>query len=274
MRLAYLRFALAVTALCALHASAQTSRQSHALVVRVIDSATLTPIPGAEVRALRSRSSQITPKTGVLRLASFSSGDTLGVRRLGYQPVLVAADGIPENQSSVTIALVPIPQNLGEVTVEARIGAILKDVGFFDRRSRLSGFFVDPVQLAEMHPSRTSDIFERAIGARLSPAPLGGRIVRFARAQDCAPTVYLDGVVLLAEPAVNLTPNLRTSAERTSETKTDVYGQNDQGIDEVGVRQIAAVEAYATSVQAPPEFNSHGGNCGVILFWTWNNVRR
>jgi hypothetical protein len=272
MRLTHLSVGILVACVSAL-ASAQNLRAPQSRTIQIIDSATREPVAGAEIHAVRSKSSQITPKTGVLRLESFFKGDTLSVRRVGYHPIFVAAEAIPEDQPVVTIGLVPIPRILADVTIDARISTILKGVGFYDRRNRLSGFFVDPAQMAEMHPSRTSDIFERAMGARLSPAALGGRVVRFSRARDCAPTVYVDGVVMLAEPAVNLMPNLRTSAERTSETRTDIYGQNDHGIDEVGVRQIAAVEAYATGVQAPPEFNHTGGNCGIILLWTWNNVR-
>jgi hypothetical protein len=67
---------------------------------------------------------------------------------------------------------------------------------------------------------------------------------------------------------------VRAGTTRTSESATDILGQQDQGIDEVGVRQIAAVEAYPTAAQAPPPFNGTGSNCGVVLFWTWNSVTR
>jgi hypothetical protein len=79
---------------------------------------------------------------------------------------------------------------------------------------------------------------------------------------------------VINEPQVNRVDNLRAGSRITNEGATDINGQQDQGIDEVGVRQIAAVEAYPSAIQAPPPFNSTGSNCGVILFWTWNNVNR
>jgi hypothetical protein len=272
MRLAQLSIAFFLAPLCAADGGAQELRQSRTLVIQVIDSATHEPIAGAEVHSLQSRSSLITPKTGGVRLATLSPRDTLSVRRLGYNPVLIAAEAIPE-KPVVAVALVAIPRVLEDVTIEARVGTVLAEVGFFDRRDRLSGFFIGPSQMKQMHPSRTSDIFERAIGVRLSPASAGGRNVRFARAQDCSPTVFLDGVLLLNEPSVSRTDNLHSGVKRATEG-SEIFGLQDHGIDEIGVRDIAAVEAYATSVQAPPEFNTQGANCGVILFWTWNNVTR
>lgn len=273
MQLAYPCFAFFLATICAPVAGAQEARQTRSLVIQVIDSATHEPLAGAEVRALKSQSSRLTPKSGALRLASLSPGDTLSIRRLGYHPISIAAEAIPE-APVVAIGLVASPRILSDVTIESRIGAILADVGFFDRRERLTGFFIDPTQLVQMHPSRTSDIFERALGAKLSPAGSGGRNVRFSRAQDCSPSVFLDGVLLLNQPSVSraLSPRLRVS--RANEAMTDIFTQDDHGIDEIGVRQIAAVEAYTTSVQAPPEFNTQGANCGVILFWTWRNVKK
>ena len=271
--LAQLRFAVFLAAICAADAGAQQPRQSRSLVIQVIDSATREPIAGAEVRALRSRSTQLTPETGALRLPSLLREDTLSVRRLGYHPILIAAEAIPESPV-VAIGLVATPHILSDVTIESRIGAVLTEVGFFDRRHRLSGFFIDPSQMTQMHPSRTSDIFERALGARLSPAGSGGRNVRFTRAANCAPSVYLDGVRLLSEPSIDRITKTRVRVSRANEAMTDIFSQDDHGIDEIGVRQIAAVEAYATAVEAPPEFNTQGANCGVILFWTWNNVRK
>jgi hypothetical protein len=254
-------------------AGAQAPRQSRLFVIQVIDSATHEPISGAEVRSLRPPSLHFTPKSGALRIASLSRGDTLAVRRLGYHPIQIAAEAIPE-LPVVAIGLVATPRILADVTIESRIGAILSEVGFFDRRDRLSGFFLDPSQMLEMHPSRTSDIFERALGAKLSPAGSGGRSVRFSRAQDCEPSVFLDGVLLLNQPSVSRDATPRVRLSRANEAGTDIYTLQDHGIDEIGVRQIAAVEAYENAVQAPPEFNTQGANCGVILFWTWNNVRK
>ncbi|HUQ20322.1 MAG TPA: hypothetical protein VM099_11980 [Gemmatimonadaceae bacterium] len=269
MRPAHVFFFL--TPFTALSASAQTLPAPHPLTVQIIDSATREPVVGAEISALRSSATKVTPRNGVLHLEVLPNGDTIRVRRLGYRPVAIASEQL--GNPYVVIGLVAIPRTLSNVTVEARMGAVLSDVGFFERRRRLSGFFVDPSQMVQMHPSRTSDIFERAPGTHLSAAASGGRNIRFARAANCAPIVYIDGVLLINEPPVNRV-ELRSGARRTNESASDILGQQDQGIDEVGVRQIAAVEAYPTATQAPPPYNTTGSNCGVILFWTWNSVNR
>ena len=244
------------------------------LTLQIIDSATSEPLIGAEISVPGTKRTDVTPRTGVLRLAVLTAGDTLHVRRLGYRPVVIPTASLDADQAFVRIGLVPIPRNLADVTIEARMDEVLSGVGFFDRRKRLSGFFIDPDQMTRLHPSRTSDVFERAPGARLSAAASGGRNLRFARAQNCAPIIYIDGVLLINEPPVYRAQKVRAGITRTNESATDILGQQDQGIDEVGVRQIAAVEAYPTAAQAPPPFNGTGANCGVVLFWTWNSVSR
>lgn len=255
-------------------ALAQEPPPSRPLTLQIVDSATSQPLIGAEISVPGTRRTDVTPGTGVLRVAILTAGDTLHVRRLGYRPIVIPTALLDADQSFVKIGLVPIPRNLAEVTIEARMDEVLSGVGFFERRKRLSGFFIDPGQMTEMHPARTSEIFERAPGARLSAAASGGRNLRFARAQNCPPIVYIDGVLLINEPPVYRATKVRAGTTRTSESATDILGQQDQGIDEVGVRQIAAVEAYPTAAQAPPPFNGTGSNCGVVLFWTWNSVTR
>jgi hypothetical protein len=257
----------------ALSASAQISSVPRPIIVRVIDSATHEPIADAQIAAVKSRKAQPTSRAGTLNLEIPATGDTLRVRRLGYFPISVSTDAFPRGRSVVTIGLVPIPQTLPDVTVDARMGAILTDVGFFERRNRLQGFFIDPTQMNQLHPSRTSDLFERAPGARLLTAGSGGRDVRFTRANNCAPSVYIDGVLLLSEPTVNVAAHPRTGTRPTNEGDLDIFGMQSEGIDEIGVRQIAAIEAYPTGIHAPPPYNTRA-SCGVILLWTWSNVNR
>lgn len=257
----------------ALSASAQISSVPRPIVVRVIDSATHQPLADAQIAAVKSRKAQPTSHAGTLNFEVPPEGDTLRVRRLGYFPVSVSTDAFPRDRSVVTIGLVPIPQTLPDVTIDARVGAVLTSVGFFDRRNRLDGFFIDPVQMDQLHPSRTSDLFERAPGARLLAAGSGGRDVRFTRAKSCAPSVYVDGVLLLSEPTVNVAAHPRAGLRPTNQGDIDIFGMQGEGIDEIGVKQIAAIEAYPTSTHAPPPYNTQA-NCGVILLWTWSNVTR
>ncbi len=248
---------------------------SRVLTVRVIDSATRAPLLGADVSAARAHQSDQTPQTGLVRVAVLDAGDTLRIRRLGYKPIVIPTIGLAADKQSITVGLVPIPRELSDVTIEAGMSEILDNIGFFERRKRFNGFFVDPNEMRDRHPTRTSDIFERAPGAKLTNATSGGRKLRFTRAEDCTPNVYIDGVLVINEPTLERRIGTnRTGITRANEAATDIFAETDRGIDEVGIRDIAAVEAYASGAQAPPPYNGTGSSCGVVLFWTWNNLRR
>ncbi len=259
---------------CALSAKAWTqepSATSRILTLRVIDSATRAPLTGAEVSSSGTHRTGVTEKNGSLSIAVLASTDTLHIRRLGYRPIVTATP----QQQVLTVGMVPVARDLGQITVEARMGEILADIGFFERRKRFNGFFVDPNEMRYRHPTRTSDIFERAPGAKLSNAISGGRKLRFTRAEDCTPNVYVDGVLVINEPTLQRKIGTsRTGITRANEAAAEIFTETDRGIDEVGIRQIAAVEAYATGAQAPPPWNGTGSSCGVVLFWTWDNLSR
>jgi hypothetical protein len=263
---------------CALSVGAwaqEVPATSRVLTIRVIDSATRAPVIGAEVSVARAHQSDQTAQTGLVRVAVLDAGDTLRIRRLGYQPIVIPTIRLAADKQLITVGLVPIPRELSDVTIEGRMSAILDDIGFFERRKKFNGFFVDPNEMLYRHPTRTSDIFERAPGAKLSNAISGGRKLRFTRADDCTPNVYVDGVLVMNEPTIQRkTGTSRTGITRANEAAAEIFAETDRGIDEVGIREIAAVEAYATGAQAPPPYNGTGSSCGVVLFWSWNNLRR
>lgn len=250
-------------------AGAQSSEVGIPVTVLVIDSATLEPIPDAEVNFRVARLRKLTSASGV---AAFSVGpaqpENLDVRRLGYRPIRALSSVLLAAGDLVTVALVAIPRILPSVTVDARMTRGLLETGFDSRKRRFNGFFMDPVEIARLDPARMSDILAHSPGVVLSPAAAGGRNVRFGRAQNCPPVVYVDGVVVLDEPTVTRPSRLRGGAVRRSEVANDVVSRQDQGIDEISAQHVAAVEAYSSSGQVPPEYSGSGSSCGVILVWT------
>jgi hypothetical protein len=193
--------------------------------------------------------------------------DTIVVRRLGYYPVVMEVSLKPSQCTSLVVSLDPMPQILPRVSIENAVQHGLLRNGFYDRRMRSNGYFVGPDQIEARKPSRLSDLLADDPQVRFFPAASGGRYIRFARADNCSPLVYVDGVLVVNDRQVSRGKIVRGTLH-SIEASNDVLSQQDQGIDEISVRQVAAVEAYSSSTQAPPQFSAAGAACGILLVWT------
>jgi len=250
-------------------AEAQNASATHKLHISVADSATGTALAGAQVFLAGNERAFIVPESGIVTLElAAPARDTITVRRLGYRPVTIAVSLMPAATTSLAFTLDPAPYALPEVSIESSMSAALTRNGFYDRRMRTGGFFVGPDEIDRQRPARLSDLLAGDPQIRFSPAASGGRNIRFARAKDCPPLVYVDGVLLVNELGVSrIRPFLR-GTQRSREGSDDFFSQQDQGIDEISVRQVAAIEAYASVTQAPPQYSANGAVCGILFVWT------
>ena len=252
-----------------LDAPAQTAPAVHTLSISVVDSATHAPLPGSQVLIASSRLAFVVPSSGIVTFdLNAPISDTITVRRLGYNPVVFAVALKPRETTSLLVSLGAAAQTLPEVSIAGTTELGLLKNGFYDRRKRSSGFFVGPDEIEQRKPARLSDLLSGDPQIRFSPAASGGRTIRFARAQNCPPVVYVDGVQFVNERTVSRLRPFARGTQRTREASDDVLSQQDQGIDEISVRQVAAVEAYSSATHAPPQYASAAASCGVLLVWT------
>lgn len=210
------------------------------------------PIPGVEVRVLRSSRSAITSDSGTFRLYGLTPGlHDLALRRLGFTPDTFTINVLAADSTVVALSLERRVQVLAADTIEAaRVHRRLVVTGFEDRRK--AGFapqsqFITREDIERENPIRLSDMFKRMAG----------------RAQQCkdAGTVFLDGVLTMQPTAVY---GLRTAGARRQSGRYDA-------IDFVQPVEVVGVEVYVGS-QVPPQFNitrrPTGDRSCVVVIWT------
>jgi hypothetical protein len=211
------------------------------------------PIPGVEVRVLRSSRSAITSDSGTFRLYGLTPGlHDLALRRLGFTPDTFTINVLAADSSVVApLRLERRVQVLAADTVEAaRVHHRLVVTGFEDRRkSSLApqSQFITRDDIERQNPIRLSDMFNR----------MG------LRAQQCknAGTVFLDGV-LTSQPSAVYGRQMAAARRQT--------GRYD-AIDFVQPVEVVGVEVYVGS-QVPPQFNitrrPTGDRSCVVVIWT------
>ena len=228
------------------------SQTAPVVVGRVTDPEGI-PIPGVEVRVLRSSRSAITSDSGTFRLYGLTPGlHDLALRRLGFTPDTFTINVLAADSSVVApFRLERRVQLLAADTVEAaRVHHRLVVTGFEDRRKgglAPQSQFITREDIERQNPIRLSDMFNR----------MG------LRAQQCknAGTVFLDGVLALQPSAVY---GRELAAARRQTGRYDA-------IDFVQPVEIVGVEVYVGS-QVPPQFNMTrrptGDRSCVVLIWT------
>lgn len=187
----------------------------------------------------------------------------LDVRRIGYQPMSLTLDAWPD--TGLRIVMAPLARSLSAVRIEADRVLSLAYHGFYQRMADVErginrGFFVTPEEMETRPGSRITDFLEGRHGVRVEMVKEGGQKGRPGRTglqpqgiDGCRMEIYIDGHRFygLGRP--------------------DPWAMRggDSFINEVvQVTDIAGIEVYPRSVQAPPKFQSLNGLCGVMLIWT------
>lgn len=208
-------------------AAAPTSRGSARLTTRVLrdDGA---PVVGARVRVPVADVQAVTDSTGVAQLRDLPAGShSVEVTALGFAPMRGSADLRPDADAITTLRASRTVPTLDAVTVRS---ARERDfTGFYERRAKGNGYFVDSDQLRKWGVPTLDNALAMAPGLRKG-AGRGG----------CPATFFIDG------------------------QRID-YGLNEvlNGI------TIGGVEVYADPAAVPARFTSGlSGNCAVIIVWT------
>jgi hypothetical protein len=235
----------------ALAISGTLQAQTSGLDVLVVDSAG-TPIPDARVEIAGVRGRARTNGNGVGRIDGIPPGNRLVyASRLGFGAARVPVEFRPGERTQSTITLSSEAVTLAAVqVVVGRNTAALANRGFYDRQRRGLGSYMDGDRIDELRPARTVDLFRRMRGFELVYDRRGYVDLRVSRGAaslqlGCRPLIFLDGMVIPA----------RTSP-------------NEDALMAIDPESLAGIEAYAGPASIPPQYNSTGSACGVVLLWT------
>lgn len=233
----------------------------------IIDSSSRRPV-GAAYVALMDQSRRVMATTlsddkGVFSVVAPRSGRYfVYMARLGYRSLLDGPyeleNGMPLELFAVMHAL-PVALEGVEVVVESADDVPrLAAAGFYDRRDAGFGTFFDREDIENSSGQYVTDLMRgvprmtvmRTTGDFGASRGLRGPEVRMRSnglEGQCAPTLYLDGIVVAMGGSVARRP-----------LRPDDYVTPDM---------LEAIEIYTGAAQAPIQYMPIAG-CGVILFWT------
>ena len=224
------------------------------LTGRVVEGVNGNPIDGAVVE-LNGNVVAVSGDDGRFRVSgvpiAWGSNQIL-VGRLSYvneTGELWIAD--PNETFDLSVTLHPLPIEIAGVVAEVARppGTPVKMEPFYQRRQEGFGDFFTRLEIEERNPSQFTDLMRYVPGVRLIQRGAFSTTIRFSRAMTafrvCAsPMIYYDGI-------------LRGGA--------DDYVDLDRL---VNTHDLAGVELYSGASRVPPEFNTTGSACGVIVIWT------
>lgn len=210
------------------------------------------PLVGAAVRVDSGRRGVLTDEQGNFMIDGLAPGlHMTEFIQIGYATRRDTIRVVPGRITNVQVALSVDPVNLDplKVVVERREAA-LQDAGFYDRRKRGFGKFIDREDIEMRAPAEITDLFSGLTGVTVEAYGTERRIVlRSGRigfsGGSCYPRVFVDNIVVHdggTEPA-----------------RID---------DLVTPDGLAGIEVYPSSASLPARYASMSAGCGVILIWT------
>jgi hypothetical protein len=167
----------------------------------------------------------------------------LQVSAFGYAPIEQEMSIRGASPFEIRVGLVPEALTLAPVVVTSVRSPRLSTAGFYERRTRGLGNFMDRNQIEERLALRTSDLFNYFPGVQVRPARMGSGGVLTIRG-GCRPDLVLDGLNLGPEVLVD-----------------DVVTPSD----------VEAIEVYRGAA-SPIEYSR--SNCGSVMLWTADPATR
>jgi hypothetical protein len=196
----------------------------------------------------------------------------LEFRRIGYLPV--DAQLVAGGDTALSVTLIPSPRLLpaAAVQVSERIRT-LERRGFYRRMAERekgvnTGHFITAEEIEIRNfPTKVTALFEGITSVRIHTSDRGLRTPMGTG--GCVMTTYLDGVRLVAYAQQRLSePTGFYDRQKLGPPRSEPSPGN-SGLDGlIHTGSVAGIEVYPRGNQAPPQFQSLNGNCGVILIWT------
>jgi hypothetical protein len=229
--------------------------------IHVVD-ASDAPIAGARVAVVGTGAEGVTDPSGWVRLPGMQPGRSfLLVTRIGYRPAEFSLEVPAAGGLEVDVELEPAPVAVQGVTAVGRSEVrSLAMGGFYRRREAGNGSFLTREDIEETRAQRTSEIFRRVRGVRVVPA---------GRGQFKLQTVRYG--MSLSQVGVSRTSSARERGA-TGGCEMLVYLDGVQvqlnGIDDIRMDHIEAIEVYRGAGEIPPEYRITNASCGVVVLWT------
>lgn len=168
----------------------------------------------------------------------------LTVARMGYRNFLDTLVVAPDSDVRIVVELSPSPIELEAVVVTVPRSPSM--AGFYERRRRGSGTFIDREEIEETNPLRVTDLLFMAPGVRFVHNRSGEREIRMR--DDCRPTVWVNGTRVFDSAVGGI------------------------GLDQViAPEDVEAMEVYRGAAAVPPQFagTMYGPeSCGAVVIWT------
>lgn len=208
------------------------------------------PVAGAEILA-RGASGAVTDSTGRFRLGDLAPGTTRFDLRLPGLPARtlqleVEPGAVTRVELRVATRLVPVPSLEVEVGRASVVSG--KMAGFYSRRARGIGAFLDRDDILLRQPREVSDLLRSVPGITVDRGPGSTGDPRVDRSaalsahRRCRMSYFVDGLRIPPENAFRL--------------------------DELSPRDLQAVEVYRGISEVPAVFVRTGEECGVVAVWT------
>jgi hypothetical protein len=215
-----------------------------------------TPIPYAQVN-LEKAGQRITNDQGRFEVPIREKGRIpVEIRRIGFRPLRFSVELVAD--TSISVVMHPVAMELNEVRIEA--DAIVKSLeirGFYRRlEERTNGLgsahFITPEDIEARRVTRVTQYLDGIPGVRVVPygGDWTGRRFAIVSNSRCPMTVYLNGSRLNRHARPGMAdPEPPMLDEAITETT------------------VGGIEVN-TRNNAPTEYQSMAGTCGVVLVWT------
>ena len=217
------------------------------IVGLVTDQVSGEPVPEVVVNVPAAGRATTTAADGRFVLPDLVAGRyEVAFSHLGYRQrsETIAVEAGHATNVQVVLTVDAIELEPIEVTVDRR-DRNLERAGFYQRQEDGWGHFVDRDDIDNWNPVDLTDALIRFPGVSIVPdarSPMN-RHLRFRRGRvDCAPPVYLDGILLTGLEGFYLD-------------------------DIVNPMSVAGVEMYRGVAGIPAQYSGRGTACGVVLIW-------
>jgi hypothetical protein len=245
---------LAAAVACASTLAAQESAADSAggeLVGVVLSADADTALIGAELAAPGLPGRAVTDWEGRFRLSGLPPGEReFTVRLPGLPATTFRTEILPHGPTELVLRLSTrlVPRPALEVSVEREDARAAKLEGFYRRRARGLGEFLDRDAITRRRPREVSDLLRGVPGVIVIPgAGTTGDVVMRRSApllahRDCRVGYFVDGIRIPPSEAFRL--------------------------DELAPDDLEAIEIYRGVAEVPPIFLRTGEECGVVAVWT------
>lgn len=241
---ALLRLLPAVAALLLALPAAAQQRSRPTLSLVVTEEGSGRPVSDARVQVSGAGAAVYTDSDGRAQVRNIPAGRRMvAIHRIGYAPEQTVVEfGREDVAADVELRTQATEIEGVRVTSWGRSVA-LRNNGFYDRQHRALGTFLDRRQVEARAAVKTLDIFRQVRGFNVTMNGKGEPTLVNTRGY-CSPLIFLDGLQMYTTP-----------------------GRVDPS-DFVNPSEVEAIEAYSGLGTIPPQYNTTGAACGVVLIWT------